>query len=115
MNNRRLYYKVLAPFASLIVAGATQAAEVDTSIIDQALNIIDLALREIIGIAGMLDHKAKISKAWFIRIRQEVSLRIQQAVQSGARIGCPDCRFPVFTGFEQIDDSAIGFARQALQ
>ncbi len=41
MNNRRLYYKVLAPFASLIVAGATQAAEVDTSIIDQALNIID--------------------------------------------------------------------------
>ena len=35
MNNRRLYYKVLAPFASLIVAGATQAAEVDTSIIDQ--------------------------------------------------------------------------------
>ncbi|MDP1932776.1 MAG: DUF3450 domain-containing protein [Gammaproteobacteria bacterium] len=41
MNNRRLYYKVLAPFASLIVAGVTQAAEVDTSIIDQALNIID--------------------------------------------------------------------------
>lgn len=41
MNNRRLYYKVLAPFASLIVAGAIQAAEVDTSIIDQALNIID--------------------------------------------------------------------------
>lgn len=41
MNNRRLYYKVLAPFASLIVAGATQAAEVDTSIIDKALNIID--------------------------------------------------------------------------
>lgn len=41
MNNRRLYYKVLAPFASLIVAGATQAAEIDTSIIDQALNIID--------------------------------------------------------------------------
>lgn len=41
MNNRRLYYKVLAPFASLIVAGASQAAEVDTSIIDQALNIID--------------------------------------------------------------------------
>ncbi|MGB4246120.1 MAG: DUF3450 domain-containing protein [Pseudohongiellaceae bacterium] len=41
MNNRRLYYKVLAPFASLIVAGATQAAEVDTSIIDRALNIID--------------------------------------------------------------------------
>lgn len=41
MNNRRLYYKVLAPFASLIVASATQAAEVDTSIIDQALNIID--------------------------------------------------------------------------
>ena len=41
MNNRRLYYKVLAPFASLIVAGVTQAAEIDTSIIDQALNIID--------------------------------------------------------------------------
>jgi hypothetical protein len=41
MNNRRLYYKALAPFASLIVAGASQAAEVDTSIIDQALNIID--------------------------------------------------------------------------
>lgn len=41
MNNRRLYYKVLAPFASLIVAGATQAAEVDTSIIDQALNIME--------------------------------------------------------------------------
>jgi len=41
MNNRRLYFKVLAPFASLIVAGTTQAAEVDTSIIDQALNIID--------------------------------------------------------------------------
>ena len=41
MNNRRLYYKVLAPFASLIVAGATQAAEVDTSIIDRALSIIE--------------------------------------------------------------------------
>lgn len=41
MNNRRFYYKVLAPFASLMVAGATQAAEVDTSIIDQALNIIE--------------------------------------------------------------------------
>jgi uncharacterized coiled-coil protein SlyX len=41
MNNRRLYYKVLAPFASLIVAGATQAADIDTSIIDRALNIID--------------------------------------------------------------------------
>ena len=41
MNNRRFYYKVLAPFASLMVAGATQAAEVDTSIIDQALNLIE--------------------------------------------------------------------------
>jgi hypothetical protein len=41
MNNRRLYYKVLAPFASLMVAGATQAADIDTSIIDRALNIID--------------------------------------------------------------------------
>src|SRR5690606_10695930 len=41
MNNRRLYYKVLAPFASLIVAGTTQAAEIDTSIIDDALNIVD--------------------------------------------------------------------------
>ncbi len=41
MNNRRFYYKVLAPFASLMVAGATQAAEIDTSIIDQALNIIE--------------------------------------------------------------------------
>lgn len=41
MNNRRLYYKVLAPFASLMVAGMTQAAEVDTSIIDRALSIIE--------------------------------------------------------------------------
>lgn len=41
MNNRRLYYKVLAPFASLMVAGMTQAAEIDTSIIDRALSVID--------------------------------------------------------------------------
>ena len=41
MNNRRLYCKVLAPLASLMVAGMTQAAEVDTSVIDQALNIIE--------------------------------------------------------------------------
>ncbi|MDX1490026.1 MAG: DUF3450 domain-containing protein [Pseudohongiellaceae bacterium] len=41
MNNRRLYYKAIAPFASLLVAGIVQAAEVDTSIIDRALNIME--------------------------------------------------------------------------
>lgn len=40
MNNRRLYYKVLAPIA-LVAAGTTHAAEVDTSVIDEALNIVD--------------------------------------------------------------------------
>ncbi|MDT8428838.1 MAG: DUF3450 domain-containing protein [Pseudomonadales bacterium] len=39
MNNRRLYYKVLAPMASLVMAGAVQA-QVDTSIIDQALSVV---------------------------------------------------------------------------
>lgn len=41
MNNRRLYYKALVPFASLFVAGMAQAADIDTSIIDQALNILE--------------------------------------------------------------------------
>lgn len=41
MNNRRLYYKALVPFASMLVASMAQAAEVDTSIIDQALNIME--------------------------------------------------------------------------
>lgn len=41
MNNRRLYYKALVPFASMLVASMSQAAEVDTSIIDQALNIME--------------------------------------------------------------------------
>ena len=39
MNNRRLYYKVLAPMASLVMAGAVQA-QVDTSIIDEALSVV---------------------------------------------------------------------------
>ncbi len=41
MNNRRLYYKVLAPFASLLLAGTAFAAEVDTRMINEALNIVD--------------------------------------------------------------------------
>lgn len=40
MKNRRLSFKVLAPLASMLVAGSTQAAEVDTSTLGEAMEVV---------------------------------------------------------------------------
>ncbi|MGM0632319.1 MAG: DUF3450 domain-containing protein [Pseudomonadota bacterium] len=40
MKNRRLSFKVLAPLASMLVAGSTQAAEVDTSTLNEAMEVV---------------------------------------------------------------------------
>lgn len=40
MKNRRLSFKVLAPLATMLVAGSTQAAEVDTSTLDEAMEVV---------------------------------------------------------------------------
>jgi hypothetical protein len=46
MKNRRLYSKVLLPLASLLVIGAAQAQDVDTSDIDRAQSVIGETNRE---------------------------------------------------------------------
>ena len=46
MKNRRLYSKVLAPLASLLVIGTALAQDVDTSAIEQAQSVVGETNRE---------------------------------------------------------------------
>ncbi len=45
MKNRRSYLKVLVPLASLLVAGSTQAQDVDTTPIGEAMRVVDQTTR----------------------------------------------------------------------
>lgn len=45
MKNRRSYLKVLVPLASLLVAGSTQAQDVDTTPIGEAMQVVDQTTR----------------------------------------------------------------------
>lgn len=58
MKNRRLYFKVLAPIASLIAVSATQAAEIDFTPLDEALEVVEQTNQQAVESQEVIDRLA---------------------------------------------------------
>lgn len=75
MNYRRLSSKILAPVVSLafVMASSTQAAEImaDTSIIDQALDVLEQKNEELAEIQGRINRLANAASSTFEQFKQE--------------------------------------------
>ncbi len=58
MKNRRLYFKVLAPIASLVAVSTTQAAEIDFSPLDEATEVVEQTNQQAIESQEVIDQLA---------------------------------------------------------
>lgn len=61
MKNRRLYFKVLAPIASLIAVSATQAAEIDFTPLDEAMEVVEETNQQAVESQEVIDRLADSS------------------------------------------------------
>lgn len=75
MNYRRISSKIAAPFASLalVMISATQAAEImnDTSIIDQALSVIEQKNQDLAATQASINRLANAASSTFEQFKQE--------------------------------------------
>jgi hypothetical protein len=73
MKNRRLYCKVLAPLASLLLVSSAQAQQVDTRIIDEALNIVDQQTRAAVQSQETINRLSNSASSLFEEFKTENS------------------------------------------
>ncbi len=107
MNNRRLYYKVLAPFASLLVAGAAQA-QVDTSIIDEALNIADQQTRAAVQSQENITRLSNSASSLFEEFKIENNaLEAMLVLNAGMRMQIASQEAQIETIQQSIADVAV--------
>jgi uncharacterized coiled-coil protein SlyX len=71
MKNRRLYSKVLAPLASLLVIGTALAQDVDTSAIEQAQSVVGETNREAAESQERINRLSNSSSSLFEEFKTE--------------------------------------------
>ncbi|ALO46152.1 DUF3450 domain-containing protein [Pseudohongiella spirulinae] len=71
MKNRRLYSKVLLPLASLLVIGAAQAQDVDTSDIERAQSVVGETNREAAESQNRINRLSNSSSSLFEEFKVE--------------------------------------------
>jgi len=71
MKNRRLYSKVLVPLASLLVIGTAKAQDVDTTALDQALNVVGETTRAAVQSQETINRLSNSTSSLFEEFKAE--------------------------------------------